>query len=147
MTEERKQELAELLDEAMEGLIIRSRSRSRSPSFVEVDTYRQYLQLLWTFYPTYSLWGPMSFDLEEVSEPAKSKLLSFIKDEFTLFIYEDEILSASRFIHLGVGLPLDEVLEQLLKIAIVQGIEGAVLAFDKYIRGTHDGFYQYVAIL
>ena len=147
MTEERKRELEQLLEEAMDGLVIRSRSRSRVSSSVDVDRYREYLQLLWTFYSPYSLWRPMIFDLEEVSEPAKSKLLSFIKEEFTPFIYEDKILSASRFIQWGVGLPSDEVLERLLKIAIVQGIEEAVLAFDKYVRGTHDGFYQYIVII
>ena len=149
MTEEKKRELRQLLEEARGSLVIRSRSRSRSSSSVDVDTYRQYLQLLWTFYPPYSLWGPMSFELEDVSETAKSKLLSFIRDEFAPFICEDKILSARRFLQAGPshGLSLEEHLEQLLKIAIVQGIKEAVSAFDKYIGGTHDGFFQYIALL
>ena len=149
MIEERKQEMRQLLEEAMEGLMIQSRLRSTASPSVDVDTYRQYLQLLWTFYPPYSLWGPMSFDLEIVRETAKSELLGFIRDEFAPFICDDKILSARRFLQAGPshGLSLEEHLKQLIKIAIVQGIEEAVSAFDNYFAGTHDGFFQYIALL
>ena len=149
MTEERKQELGQLLEEAMEGLVIRSRSRSGSSSSVEVDTYRRYLQLLWEFYPPNSLLGPMSFEIEGVGKTAKSNLLSFFRGELDAFICEDNILSGRRFLQAGPshGLSLQEHLEQLLKIAIVQGIDEAVSAFDEYTVGTHDGFFQYIALL
>ncbi len=96
MTEERKQELRRLLEEAMGDLEIRSRLRDRDSLPVDVHTYRQYLQLLWTFYPSYSLWGPMSFEPEMVSKVTQSKIIGFIRDEFAPFIHEDKILSARR---------------------------------------------------
>ena len=45
-----------------------------------------------------------------------------------------------------MGDPLDMLLKQLLKIAIVRGIEGAVSAFDKCTKDTHVPF-QYMALL
>ena len=47
MTEERKQELRQLLEEAMKGLKIGDRSSS---SFLPIDVYRVYLQQRRTFY-------------------------------------------------------------------------------------------------
>ena len=149
MTEERKQELRRLLEEAMGDLEIRSRLRDRDSLPVDVHTYRQYLQLLWTFYPSYSLWGPMSFEPEMVSKVTQSKIIGFIRDEFAPFIHEDKILSARRFLQGGPdhGLPLERPLAQLLKIAVVKGIEESVSAFDEYVGGTHDGSFQYIALL
>ena len=149
MTEERKRELRRLLEEAMEDLEIRSRLRDRDSSPVDVHTYRQYLQQLWTFYPSYSLWGPMSFEPEIASKVTESKMIGFIRDEFAPFIHEDKILSARRFLQGGLhhGLPLERPLAQLLKIGVVKGIGEAVSAFDAYVRGTHEGSFQYIALL
>ena len=151
MTEESKQELRQLLKEATapKNLKIRPRSGNRSqlPS-VDVNKYRTYLREHWTSYSEGSLWILRNFDPQIANEDTKSKLLDFIRVEFAQFIHEDRILSASHFLLGGFsdGFPLDTLLDQLLKIAIAHGIEGAVLAFD---RGTEDrqGSFQYMALL
>ena len=83
-----------------------------------------------------------------MNETIKSKLLDFIKSEFAPFIREDRILSASYFLHggPGEGFPLDDLLSQLLKIAIDRGIEGAVSDFERGTKETH-GSFQTIALL
>ena len=48
MTEERKQELGQLLEEAMGSLVIRY--GYRGPLSIPVDVYRGYLQERWRYY-------------------------------------------------------------------------------------------------
>ena len=145
MTEKKKQELKQLLDEAMVNLEIR-RSGTK-PSLLPVEVYRQHLQRRWTFYSEDSS-SVLAFNPYITNEVIKSKLLDFIRGEFALFIHEDKIQSASFFLLGGVtgGFPLEDLLAQLLKIAIARGIERAVSAFD---RCTEDmpGSYQYTALL
>ena len=141
MTEERKQELRQLLNEAMASLEIRPRSRVES-SLLPVDVYRKQLQQRWTSYS-------VDFNPYIASEATKSKLLDFIRAEFAPFIHEDWIQSASFFIARSgssMGYPLDMLLEQLLKIAIARGVGGAVSAFDRCTKDTHVSF-QYMALL
>ena len=141
MTEERKQELRQLLNEAMASLEIRPRSRVES-SLLPVDVYRKQLQQRWTSYS-------VDFNPYIASEATKSKLLDFIRAEFAPFIHEDWIQSASFFIARSgssMGYPLDMLLEQLLKIAIARGVGGAVSAFDRCTKDTHASF-QYIALL
>ena len=149
MTEERKQELKQLLCEAMENLEIRPRSPNSSqlPS-VDVHNYRRQLQQRWTFYsesPLAILWN---YDPHIVSEAIKSKLIDFIKVEFASFIHEDKILSARHFLRGGLvgGSLLNELLDQLMKTAIARGIEEAVLVFDRGTEETH-GLFQDLVLL
>ena len=145
MTEERKQELKQLLNEAMMSLQIRR--TGTDPALLSVDVYRKHLQRRWTFYSKDSA-SVLAFNPYITNEVTKSKLLDFIRAEFASFIHEDKIQSASFFLLGGVngGFPLENLLAQLLNIAIVRGIEGAVSAFD---RCTEDmpGSYQYTALL
>ena len=136
MTEERKQKLRQLLSEAMKSLKIRDGS-----SFLPIKAYRTYLRQRRTFY-----W--VHFNPYVVNETAKSKLLDFIRGEFAPFIREDRILSACYFLHGGPseGFPLDDLLSQLLKIAIAHGTEGAVSAFDQCTIDKF-GSVQYIALL
>ena len=153
MTEKRKQELKQLLCEAMENLEIRPRpsNSSQSPP-VDVHNYRRQLQQRWTFYsesPLAILWA---YDPHIVSEVVKSKLIDFIKVEFASFIDADKILPASYFLIGGfsagspVGFFLDRLLDQLMKIAIARGIEEAVLVFDRGTKETH-GLFQELVLL
>lgn len=144
MTEERKQELRQLLTEAMMCLEIRR--SGTEPSLLPMEVYRIHLQRYWTSYSEDL--GILSFDPHIVSETTKSKLLDFIRLEFDPFIHDDRIQSASFFILIGStdGYPLDSLLKQLLKIAIVGGIEGAISAFDRCTKETHAPF-QYIALL
>ena len=143
MTEERKQELRQLLTEAMASLEVRR--SGTEPSLLPMEVYRIHLQRYWTSYSEDL--GILSFDPHIVSETTKSKLLDFIRAELAPFIYEDQIQSASFSLQGGLypG-PLDILLKQLLRISIVRGIEGAVSAFDRCTKDTHVSF-QYIALL
>lgn len=91
MTEERKRELAELLEEAMESLVIRYRhSRSSFP----VDVYRRYLEEHWTYYRIdfSSLTSSLNFAPDIADGATKSNLLDYIREELALFICRESIL-------------------------------------------------------
>ena len=145
MNQDRKQELDRLLQDAMANLEIRHRSDS-SPHVV--DLYSRHLRQRWT-----SSADPrilLDFKPHIASEAAKSNLLNFIREELSEFIHEDRIESVSLFItgggFGGGGYPLDFLLEQLLKIAIVRGVEEAISAFDRAAKGKHVPF-QFIALL
>ena len=165
MTEERKQELEQLLGEAMRDLAILPFSGYSSlfrprPLLLPVNLYRKHLQQRWTSYLRDSLSVVLRFHPDIVSEATKSKLLDFIRRELAPFIDEDEIGSASystegepgdgfrlhrvQYYRLGVRIFLDH----LLKIAIACGVEGAVSVFDRFScpEGTH-GSFQSIASL
>ena len=146
MTEERKQELRQLLEEARESLVI-LRSGDE-PSFIREEVYREHLLQRWTAYSENVRSALVSFTPQITSEVTKSKLLDFIRKEFAQFIHEDKIQSASSFIKGGYfdGFPLDWLLEQLLRIAIARGIEEAVSVFDKCTEETSVSF-QHFALL
>jgi len=145
MTEERKQELKQLLNEAMVNLEVRR--SGTEPSLLPMEVYRTLLRRRWTFYSEDSS-SVLDFNPYITNEVTKSKLLDFIRVEFAPFIHEDRIQSGIIFM-LGssdIGYPLDELLEQLLRIAIGRGIKEAISIFD---RCTKDAFgsFQDVALL
>lgn len=144
MTEARKQELKQLLDEAMASLEIRH-SREES-SLLPVEVYRMRLYQSWTSYSEEL--RSLSFDPHIVNETTKSKLLDFIRVEFAPFIHEDRIQSASLLLKGGPspGYFLESLLAQLLRISIVRGIAGAVSAFDRCTKETQ-GYFQYMTLL
>ena len=84
------------------------------------------------------------------NESVKSELLGFIRQELAEFISKDCIQSASYLVANGGpgpdGYGLDSLLSQLMKIAIVHGIEEAVQEFDRGIQNESCHF-QYMAIL
>ena len=162
MTKEKKQELRQLLNEAVkkENLEIRYGSE---PVSLPVDVYRNYLQERWASYGvnflSFSFWTPLTPII--VDETTKSKLFEFIRWELVLFLEEDDISaflrdsvpaasytitsdSTDRFrldsLHFQ-RVNLYRLIERLLKIAIGKGIEEAVSFFDRYscpegIRGV-----------
>ena len=151
MTEERKQELRQLLRKATapENLKIRQRSPNSSPlPSIDIRVYGAHLRQYWKAYAETSLGVVMTYEPNIVNEDVKSKLLDFIRVEFAPFIDEDKILSASLFLMGGLagGFPLDYLLRQLLKITIAYGIEEAVSTFDKCTKETQ-GSFQDVALL
>ena len=153
MTEGRKEEIKQLLQEAMENLEIRQRSVNGSPlSPIGIQGYRDHLRQYWQSYSDTSLWVVRSYEPNIVNEDVKSKLLDFIREEFAQFIHEDRILSASFFIKGGIldglspGSSIDSLLDQLMKIIIARGIEKAVLDFDRGTEETH-GLFQYLVLL
>ena len=151
MTEERKQELRQLLQAATapENLEIRQRSANSSPlPSIDIRGYGVHLRQYWKSYAETSLGVVMTYEPNIVNEDVKSKILDFIKVEFASFIDEDKILSASFFLIGGfaAGFPLDYLLRQLLKITIAYGMEKAVSTFDKCTKETQ-GSFQDIALL
>ena len=169
MTEERKQELRQLLHEAMGKLIILYEHR---PSHIPVDVYRRYLQERWRYYGVDFLsfsFSP-SFWLVIVGENTESKsfysmnentkLINFIEEQLAPFFHGDSIQTGSYIVESGFtdgsrfftprsgSNQSDHILQRLLEIAIACGIEEAVLAFDRSCcpEGVH-GFFQYVALI
>jgi hypothetical protein len=137
MTKERKQELRQLLEEAMGSLVIRYRFGGPS---IPVDVYRKYLQEHWTYYGIDFLSSASSFDFapDIADVPTKSNLLDYIRRELALFINRgttpdlDCIQTASYFIQSDSthedrlykyasrsSLPLFIVMERLLEITEV----------------------------
>ena len=171
MTEERKQELRQLLQETMKGLQIRYDGFLPIP----MDVYRKYLQEQWTFYGVDYLSFTFGtrftlFIVEEDSDlkpfykiDRNSKLLNFLKEELAPFIRKGNIpeistgsyivesgfTDGSRLFCPGGGISQQHhILERLLHIALVRGIEEAVSAFERSCcpQGVH-GFFQFVALV
>ena len=172
MTEERKQELRQLLHEAMKGLQIRYEYGSLP---IPIDVYRKYLQERWAFYGVDYLSFTFStrFTLFIVGEnnelkpfykiDGNSELLNFIIEELAPFIRNGDIpeistgsyivesgfTDGSRLFCPGGGISQQHhILERLLHIALVWGIGEAVSAFERSCcpKGVH-GFFQYVALI
>ena len=149
MTEERKEELRQLLEEATapENLETRHYYGFNGLS-ISPNEYKWHLQESWRSYSKNSLWIVNHFVLY-TSEDIKSKLLDFMREELDSFIHEDKILSATFYVCDGGdrhGTRLEDFLGRLLKIAIVQGIEEAVFNFEKCTEETQ-GSFQTIVLL
>ena len=165
MTEERKQELGQLLDAAMRSLVIQYRF---GPVSFPIDVYRRYLQEHWTYYGINFLSSASSiyFSPDIADRLTKSKLLDYIREELALFIDKapnpdlDCIRTASYLIqsdsthgdclydHKSGLLPLFMVIERLLDITLVRGIEAGVSFLETCSRaeGTY-AFFRDVGLL
>ena len=161
MTEKRKQELRQLLGEAMEGLEIRD-EYGVSLSLPE-DVYRSYLKESWKHYGLDCFspyWIRLSLDIE--CETTKPRLLGFIREELALFLgVGGETISATTCLIESTStdcpsvcrfdkqhIHLDLILKRLLDIALVRCIEEAVSVFDRCSRpeGAH-GCFQDVSLV
>ena len=172
MTDERKQELTQLLQETMKGLQIRY---EYGPLPIPIDIYRRYVEERWTSYGVDFLSFAYStrFTIFIVGENGElkpfykidrnSKLLNFIQDELAPFIrkgnipeistgsyiVESDFTDGSRLFCPRGGINQQHhILERLLHIAIVRGIEEAISAFERSScpEGVH-GFFQFVALV
>ena len=167
MTEERKQELRRLLNEAMGNLVVQYEN---SPPSVPVSVYRLYLEERWTYYGIDFLSQAFSvqFRLDVTNRHTQLKLRAFIRDELASFIenvpspdfnlvciktanylIESNSTQGRRLYNYGLGpLPLFMLIERLLELALVRGTEEAVSIFERYSRGegTHV-FLRVIALL
>ena len=167
MTEERKQELVNLLEEATtkENLKIRYKHGRGSiygyEVFLSVDEYRRYLQERWASYSVEPTWFFFNVRPYIVGETTKSKLLGFLREELAPFINEENSVYFNSYaiegshadgfrleVLRGGFRMLDECLNHILKIAIVCGVEEAVSVFERFscTEGSH-GYFQHVASL
>lgn len=154
MTEDRKQELRQLLARAMGSLLIQYRSGGPS---IPVDVYREYLKESWKYYGVDCLSFAFSVRLElyTVTETIRSNLFNFIKEELAPFIdgdfipignyrIENDSLRSIRYSRMF----LPFLIERLLQIALVRGIDDAVSVFDRYSHSQGmQGFFQNVLLL
>ena len=143
MTEERKQELRQLLQKIMESVEIVSQDGGSLP----VTEYGAQLRERWASYSAESR-SVKDFSPSIVIDETALKLHAFIKSELGQFINEDRIVTAISYAMGGSseGVHLNSFLTQLLKIAIARGTEEAVLAFDRCTKDTHVSI-QCVALL
>ena len=152
MTEKRKQELRQLLQEAKKSLVIRYKFGGRSA--VPVDVYREYLEERWKYFGIdfLSFAFSIQFAPDIADQSTRSNLLHYMREELAPFISkgadpdDDCIQTASYSIesnptigaHLvarpGGPVPLFMVLARLLEIALVRGIQAAVSFFDRCRR-------------
>ena len=159
MTEERKQELRRLLEEARGSLVVRQEYGGRLS--LPVDVYRRYLEECWQYFGIdcfYQFWIMPTLDI--MSETTKTRLLNWIKEEIAPLNGRDAIFIASYFVE---NTPTDNpqvypfnsqsvnfefILKRLLEITLVRGIEAVVSVFHKCNRpeGVH-GFFQDVSIV
>ena len=159
MTEERKQELRLLLQEAIANLEIQPYGGFDGLS-ITLDQYKRHLRQSMMSYSENSLWVMKNFTLD-ISENIKSKLLDFIREELNPFIHEDRILSPAFFILTDTaihdffsivsessnqGSHLNQFLDQLLKITVFRGIEESASDFARCTKDTYSSF-QTVTLL
>ena len=139
--------LATLLKEATRSVMIKHGSANLG---MPIEMYRRNLQKSWDtptneahFYNYTMLVEP---DIEDTR--VREEILLIIRNELAEYIYEDKIQIATNAIFGGIGngVPLDELLKQLLKVAIVRGELHAAQAFFKCVEGTHVT-YQMIGLL
>ena len=160
MTEERKQELRQLLAEAKGNLKILFGYRGALSLSEEV--YQKYLRRHWASYGVafLSFWFPSLFTPYIENETTRLKLLNFIREELALLSDRDYVISVtyaiesrpsntSRSSFLKVCSPhLFSVLVRLLEITIGRGIEAAISTLDRFSnpKGVH-GLFRHIALL
>ncbi len=154
MRKKRKEELRQLLSEAMQSVIIEAPEGYKP---ISVEEYRKCAK---AFRKSYR--PDLSFILEywpNIQDDAvKSQLFDFIKEEMVDYIREDESICppythwiqpakrAIRGTRKLIPIPLDRLLEKFLEIAIVSGVEQAILALDRCTRDTI-GTFQKIILL
>ena len=161
MTEDRKQELSQLLEEAMEDLEIRDEYGGQLA--LPVDVYRRYLQESWKYFGL-ARFSPFWIrpTVNIVCQTTRSRLLDYIREELALFIDDDEISTATYFIesnstdspcvhrfqNKNKGVHPRFILKRLLDIALVRGIEQAVSVFGRCSRPEGaQGVFQDVSVV
>ena len=161
MTENRKQELSQLLEEARGSLEIRDEYGGQLA--LPVDVYRRYLQESWKYFGL-ARFSPFWIrpTVNIVCQTTRSRLLDYIREELALFIDDDEISTATYFIesnstdspcvhrfqNKNKGVHPRFILKRLLDIALVRGIEQAVSVFGRCSRPEGaQGVFQDVSVV
>ena len=149
MTEERKQELRQLLEEAIHCFEVRPRSDSApNPRSIEICEYKALLRKRWESHSDESLRFLMGLEPYISSDVTRWRLLDIIREELAPFIQNDAILTPSHFLkgYFSEGFPIERLITQLLKFAIARDTEGAVAEMDRRLR-INRGSFKYLALL
>ena len=155
MTEDRKQELRQLLAEAMQSVMIEAPEGYKP---ISVEKYREGIKAFQKSYrPDLSF--ILDYRLNIKDDAVKSKLFNFMKEELADYIrereFEDESLdlptywiqtakAATRGARRLIPCRLDSLLEKFLEIAIANGTEQAILALDRGTRETSGTFQKII---
>ncbi len=149
MNQETKQELEQLLHEAMETIVIES-PEGYEP--ISVDKYKRHLQSLRKQYRPDLNSLTTSYYLPDIqNEAIKSELLDFIKAQFKYLINEELNVTQPASYGIGNGGSLsgqdvEMLLTKLLQVAIASGVQRAIAAFDKSI-GETKGLFRRIILL
>ena len=150
MNEKSKQELEQLLHEAMDSIVIEE-PEGYEP--ISVDKYKEHLQALRKQYrPDLTSLTTSYYHPNIQNEAIKSKLLDFITAQFKDFINEERgnlIQPASYGLGNGgsaAGQPVEMLLTKLLQIAIANEEQKAIAAFDKSITNTKGSFRRIILL-
>ena len=163
MTEERKQELTQLLEEAKGNLEIRDEYDGGQLALPE-DVYRRYLEESWKYFGL-ARFSPFWIrpTVNIVCQATRLRLLDYIREELALFIDDDEISTATYFIesnstdspcvhrfqNKNKSVHPRFILKRLLDIALVRGIAArAVSVFGRCSRPEGaQGVFQDVSVV
>ena len=141
------QNLATLLKEAMRSVVI---TYSSAYMGMPIEMYKRNLQKSWDAYTNNLHFYNYAFLLEPDIENARvrKEILHIIRNELAQYIHEDRIQTFTYAIFGGVGngFPLDALLKQLLKVALVRGERYAAQAFFKCVESTRVS-YQVFGLL
>ena len=152
MTEERKQELRQLLCEAMQSVII------EAPEGYKPMSVEKYGEDAKAFRKSYrpDLSFILDYRLNIQDKAVESKLFNFMKEELANYIREDESFyppythwtqiakNAIRGTSRLIPFPLNSLLEKFLEIAIANGAEQAILILDRCTRDRIGTFQKII---
>ena len=152
MTEERKEELRQLLSKAMRSIIIEVPEQYKP---ISVEKYRECAKAFRESYRPDLSFILLYYKPNIQDDAVKSKLFNFMKEELVDYIHEDEsvppythwIQPAKRAIRGArrlIPVPLDRILEKLLEIVIASGAEQAILALDRCTRDKIGTFQKII---
>ena len=135
-----------LLAGAIEATVIRHWSRREQ---MDISLYRNYLSSCWDMYsPDVNRYYVDRFDAH-IADPAIERgLLAFVTSTLAEHIHEDRIQTATIEILGGShpGVQTTELLQQLLKVALVRGPYHAAQSFHRAVEGGPTP-YQRIALL
>ena len=154
MTEKRKQELRQLLQEAMPNVVIEVPEQYKP---ISVEKYRECAKAFRKSYRPDLSYILLYYRPNIQEEEVKSKLFNFIKEELADYILQNEsaeppwtysICPAKIAIRGGAifACPLDSLLEKLLEISIASSTDKAISAFDKCTRETSGAFQKIILL-
>ena len=145
MTTESSKQLADLLNEALSYVEIQRGRRSRVMS---LQTYRRKSILSRRIYDFNLRLEVSSCQPTIANDITHGKLLEFLRVQLTRYIREDRIQSAAGEITFGYGdgFPIQMVLDKILDVAIVYGINEAVQGFEELLK-NEQGEYQSLVLL
>ncbi len=133
-------ELEGLLSEVLPYVELR-----RGTEGLSHDNYRRYMQQCRERYdPSRRMWLSL-FRPDIARTDIKDKLLGFVNQELSDYIRDGRIHSATiAFVGgLGGGAPVEDVVQNLVRRAIVDGVTAAVQAFSDCVKSSPCSFYQF----